>query len=65
MYKRQLYHSYNTLTLTPGRARVGHLAPMLEGQVAVLGCGLLDGARSAELLAALRGSELYLSLIHI
>ena len=54
-----LYHSYNTLTLTPGRARVGHLAPMLEGQVAVLGCGLLDGARSAELLAALRGSELY------
>jgi hypothetical protein len=32
---------------------------MLEGQVAVLGCGLLDGARSAELLAALRCSELY------
>jgi len=56
-----LYHSYNTLSLTDGRAVVGHLAQMLEGQVAVLSSGLLGAEESRDLLKALRQSPLYRS----
>ena len=37
-----LYHSYNTLVLGDGTARIDHLDEMLEGQVAVLDSGVLD-----------------------
>ncbi|MEL6345252.1 MAG: hypothetical protein AAFV53_19250, partial [Myxococcota bacterium] len=54
-----LYHSYNLLTLTDGGAQVGHLYEMLEGQVAVLGSGVLDPAGAVALLDALFHSDLY------
>jgi hypothetical protein len=40
-----LFHSYNLVDLSPGRADVGRLYPMLEGQVAMLSCGLLARPR--------------------
>ncbi len=54
-----LYHSYDILHLDGQRASVSHLGPMLEGQVAVLDSGTLDGRDSIALLRALRRSELY------
>ena len=41
------------------RARVAHLYPMLEGQVAVLSSGLLKPAEALAVLRALRASDLY------
>jgi hypothetical protein len=54
-----LYHAYNILHLRPGAAQVGHLYAMLEGQVAMLSSGLLDGGAALALLNALRTSALY------
>jgi hypothetical protein len=54
-----LFHSYNLVAFTPGRAEVGHLYPMLEGQVALLSCGLLSPADAVALLDALFASPLY------
>ena len=54
-----LWHSYNLLELAPGRADVSHLYPMLEGQVAILSCGLLAPAEAVALLDALFVSPLY------
>lgn len=54
-----LFHSYNTLALGPDTAHIGRLQLMLEGQVAVLGSGLLSTPDAVDLLAALRRSELY------
>ena len=54
-----LYHSYNVLHLDGERARVAHLYPMLEGQVAVLSSGLLTPAEALTVLRALRASDLY------
>jgi len=54
-----MVHSYNTLELTDGRATIGRLAPMLEGQVSMLSSGLLDGAASLRVLRALRNSALF------
>ncbi|MFI5337809.1 MAG: hypothetical protein ACHQ5A_13560, partial [Opitutales bacterium] len=56
-----LYHSYNLLEFTehPAGLRLHHLAPMLEGQVAVLSAGLLSPAEVLDLLSALRRSPLY------
>ena len=56
-----LYHAYNLLEFTeqPAGLRVHHLAPMLEGQVAVLSAGVLSPAEVHDLLAALRASPLY------
>ena len=55
-----LYHSYHTLDLSlPGEACVHPLFPMLEGQVALLGAGLLAPPESIRLLQALRASDLY------
>jgi len=56
-----LYHGYNLLRLEPDLAAVAHLYPMLEGQVAVLGAGLLTPAEELDVLNALRASELYRS----
>jgi len=54
-----LYHSYNVLHLDRDAAAVEHLAPMLEGQVAVLSSGTLAPADAADLLDALFESPLY------
>lgn len=54
-----LFHSYNTIDISAERIGINRLPLMLEGQVAVLGSGLLDSAQSLELLAALRDSQLY------
>jgi len=56
-----LYHSYNLLEFTdsPPALKLHYLAPMLEGQVAVLSAGLLSSAEAAALLRALRRSPLY------
>jgi len=54
-----LYHSYNLLRVDRDRASVQHLGPMLEGQVAILESGLLDGADAVALLRALRASDMY------
>ncbi len=56
-----LYHSYNLLRLAPGRAEIGHLAEMLEGQVAILSSNLLSPEESLRLLEAMRVSALYRS----
>jgi hypothetical protein len=54
-----LYHAYNVLQLGEGRATIGHLYEMLEGQVAILSSGLLSGEESLALLTSLRQSALY------
>ena len=54
-----LYHSYNILHLHPGTATVSPLYEMLEGQVAILSSGLLNGAESLALLTSLRSGPLY------
>ncbi|WP_019134858.1 hypothetical protein [Cellulomonas massiliensis] len=54
-----LFHSYDLLDLRDGRAAVGHLQEMLEGQVAVLSSGLLTPAEALDLVGALRRSRLY------
>ncbi|HWQ04832.1 MAG TPA: hypothetical protein VN452_05715 [Longilinea sp.] len=54
-----LYHSYNILHLHPGTATVRPLYEMLEGQVAILSSGMLDGAESLALLNSLRSGPLY------
>ncbi len=54
-----LFHSYNLLDLTRGRAEVSHLYPMLEGQVAILSCGLLSLTECLALIDALFASPLF------
>ena len=54
-----MYHSYNNLTLSAGKASVKHLALMLEGQVALLGSEFLGAAETLDLLQAMRASALY------
>jgi hypothetical protein len=54
-----LYHSYNTLSLSAGRAAICRLDVMLEGQVAILSSGLLAPDESLALLRSLRSSRLY------
>ncbi len=54
-----LYHAYNILHIMDGKATVGHLYEMLEGQVAMLSSGLLSGRESLALLESLRNSPLY------
>lgn len=54
-----LYEAYNLIRFTDHTIEISHLYPMLEGQVAVLSSGLLSGKESADLLDAMRASELY------
>ena len=54
-----LYHGYNVLQIEGRQARVTNLYPMLEGQAAVLGCGMLTPADDLAVLTALRNGELY------
>jgi hypothetical protein len=55
-----LFDSYNLVDFkTAGRAEVGPLYPMLEGQVALLSCGLLSLAEAVALLDTLFASTMY------
>ncbi len=54
-----LFHSYNVLHIADGRLEIRRLQEMLEGQVAVLSCGLLSPTECLEVLGALRSSALY------
>ena len=54
-----LYDAYNLLRLGEGTASVAGLDQMLEGQVAVLGSGILSPDEVDALVAALPGSRLY------
>ena len=55
-----LYHAYNLVSFpTDETACVDHLGPMLEGQVAVLSSGALDGSAAVDLVDALFASEMY------
>jgi hypothetical protein len=54
-----LYDSYNLVEFTSGRAEVTRLYPMLEGQVAMLSCGLLTPPEAVALLDTLFASPLY------
>jgi hypothetical protein len=57
--KDGLYDGYNVLEIEGETARVRHLYPMLEGQVAVISSGVLSPAESLGVLRALRASQLY------
>ncbi|MBQ3673856.1 MAG: hypothetical protein II928_05230 [Paludibacteraceae bacterium] len=56
-----LYEAYNLIkfTETDHDIEISHLYQMLEGQVAVLSAGLLSGEEVADLLDAMRKSDLY------
>ena len=54
-----MYHSYNLLRMDGREASLERLHLMLEGQVAVLGCGLLEPEEALAVLKALRTSDLY------
>jgi len=54
-----LFDTYNLLDLADDRAEVARLYPMLEGQVAVLSCGLLTPAEAVELLDTMFASALF------
>ncbi len=54
-----LYHSYNRVVFGDDTAGVEHLGPMLEGQVAVLSSGTLDGSAVLAVVDALYDSAMY------
>ncbi len=55
-----LYHSYNLMQVEKdGSVSIRYLYEMLEGQVAVLSSGYLNGQESLKLLSALKSSALY------
>ncbi len=55
----KLFHSYNILQLKDREASIKHLDPMLEGQVSILGSGLLSSAEALSVLDNLRNSALF------
>ena len=54
-----LYEAYNLIRFAENDIEISHLYQMLEGQVAVLTSGILSGEESADLLDAMRHSDLY------
>ncbi|MEM1023188.1 MAG: hypothetical protein AAGD10_16220 [Myxococcota bacterium] len=56
-----LYHAYNVIDLRGGEAKVAPLYEMLEGQMAVLGAGVLSPEESVEVIDALFASKMYRS----
>ncbi len=57
--KDGLYHAYNLISIKPKAIEIRHLYEMLEGQVAVLSSGFLNGQESLEVLNALKNSSMY------
>ena len=54
-----LYHAYNLMTYSDDGIRISHLDEMLEGQVAALSSGYLDGKQSLKVLDAMKNSALF------
>lgn len=54
-----LYHAYNLMTYTESGVTISHLDEMLEGQVAVLSSGYLDGQQSLAVLDGMKQSALF------
>lgn len=57
--KDGLYEAYNLIRFAEDDIEISHLYQMLEGQVAVLSSGILSGEEAADLLDAMRHSDLY------
>ncbi|NAY92405.1 hypothetical protein GTQ34_10785 [Muricauda sp. JGD-17] len=58
--KDKLYHAYNIMTVeSDTEVSISYLSEMLEGQVAVLSSGYLNGEKSLEVLDALKSSALF------
>jgi len=55
----KLYHAYNLMSIENGGVTISYLPEMLEGQVAVLSSGFLNGSEGLQILDALRKSALY------
>lgn len=56
----KLYHAYNLITIKSDKeVSISYLSEMLEGQVAVLSSGYLDGKASLQVLDALKRSALF------
>jgi hypothetical protein len=55
-----LYHAYNLMTVNKNNSiSISYLSEMLEGQVAVLSSGYLDGKETLNVLNALKESKLF------
>ncbi len=54
-----LYHAYNLVTISEEKVEISRLDEMLEGQVAILSSGTLNGEQSLNLLNALKSSALF------
>jgi len=54
-----LYHAYNLVSFDQNGIEVDHLYEMLEGQVAVLSSGYLNGEQSLKVLDALKASAMF------
>jgi len=57
--KDGLYHAYNLMTYKQDGVMISYLDEMLEGQVAVLSSGYLDGTQSLDVLDAMKHSKLF------
>ena len=55
----KLFHAYNLMSVESDGVHVSYLPEMLEGQVAVLSSGFLNGKESLQILNSLRNSALY------
>ncbi len=56
----KLFHAYNLMTVeNDSEVSISYLPEMLEGQVAVLSSGYIDGKASLEVLNALKNSALF------
>ena len=55
----KLFHAYNLMSVEGDGVQISHLPEMLEGQVAVLSSGFLNGKEALQILNALRNSALY------
>ncbi|MGE0078820.1 MAG: hypothetical protein AB7S48_13250 [Bacteroidales bacterium] len=54
-----MYHSYNLASFSNNSISIRYLNEMLEGQVAVLGSGILSAKETVNLLDSLRNSNLF------
>jgi hypothetical protein len=55
----KLFHAYNLMSVQGEEVAISYLSEMLEGQVAVLSSGFLNGEEAVHVLDALRKSSLY------
>ena len=55
----KLFHAYNLMSVKGDGVGISYLSEMLEGQVAVLSSGYLNGTQALQILDALRKSALY------